>query len=363
MADVRITARALSKRLLVNAAWALALFALPVSAADTQGTSLLDQWSKAIKSVADGSFEAEETYSQETPWPKFPKKLVQVTRENCVRSADGRFALDARIWEHAVRDGSTTREGEDAIKRIVWDGQTLYNYFSRPHSSAGPFSFVRTDAPSASDQKQFVLFSCTHNMDGFFSGAVSVPEILRASVTKVVESHAALRNASCYVLTTKNEWGDWKIWIDSDHGFHCARGIISAGPGDLLPNGKKYPLASFIKGLPAQVSSQLTIDVTQFEKVDGIWWPTEATYKIVASFEDNSTATMTGVIKRSKIVAHPDLSKAFQLDVPNGTRVVTSDHDIIDHVWKDGKVVPKVDEAATKEIDRTIDQLRSRGQP
>jgi hypothetical protein len=112
-----------------------------------------------------------------------------------------------------------------------------------------------------------------------------------------------------------------------------------------------------MKGMPGVVSGSYAIEITRFEKVGEIWFPSEAKYEGEELYDDKSRSHTNGSVKRWNLNLHPDFSKAFELNVPNGTTVFTGEKQVIPLVWRDGKPVARVDEATTRDIDRA--KLRS----
>jgi len=179
----------------------------------------------------------------------------------------------------------------------------------------------------------------------------------------------------CYVLESKNEYGEKTLWLDPEDGFNPRRIVLRTRAENiygLTPLGAPpEPLDSrwLVREPRSQiVENVLTVDSVEIEEVDGV--PVIVGAQIVRErfFENGLSTTMRSIVKRTHIDLNPDFEAvgAFKMEVPDGTPVFYPSEPSSSAIrleWRDGKVVPTVDTAAIDAIEREIPNLAPESTP
>ncbi len=107
----------------------------------------------------------------------------------------------------------------------------------------------------------------------------------------------------CYVIEADTKRGKFRVWLDSEHGYHPAKIEVFVGLGDDIGD----PGTPRIITKEDRATRRYSMSNVRFEKVDGAWVPMEAdrsSHIVLGS--DNGFSSNRGHFKRLKIVLNPD---------------------------------------------------------
>jgi len=159
-----------------------------------------------------------------------------------------------------------------------------------------------------------------------------------------------LRGSLCYIIEADTRRGEFKVWLDSEHGYHPAKIEVFVGLGDDIGDPGKPRIITKADG----ITRQYTMSNVRFTKVDGVWTPMEAdSNSHVVLGSENGFSSGRGHFKRVKIVLNPDHdalgsfedpTKNLQLDpeLQDGTVLYTGNS--TKGTWNSGKAAAEADD-------------------
>ena len=179
-----------------------------------------------------------------------------------------------------------------------------------------------------------------------------IDEILRD--TKNIRVHKEMQKVGgtdCYVIEAGTNKGQYTLWIDPEHGYNLARAKLLIQEGDSLyettaKKGEKY---------------YTMLDNVKFKQVDGTWVPVEAEilYKWKIPGKYNYQGKIQFKVKEYQLNPDHDALGSFEPDdIQNGAKVRVLDRNQvvpITYYWKDGELIPNVDDAAIDQLQTTSD--------
>jgi len=204
--------------------------------------------------------------------------------------------------------------------------------------SANTFPYTRKEESRPGSPKGFSYLmghiASNQRFDTILRGADHI------SVRKETET---IRGSACYVIEADTKYGQYKVWLDPEHGYHSAKIQSKSEEGDYF---KKHRLSMGDGGTAY-------LDIVSFEKVDGVWVPMEVNgghHRFAGSPEYCFSKEDTH-FKRTQIILNPDHDKLGSFADPiledpnndpelvNGTRV-RIDRLPTRYIWQDGRAVP-----------------------
>lgn len=159
------------------------------------------------------------------------------------------------------------------------------------------------------------------------------------------------------MLKADTKYGQYKIWLDPEHGFHPAQVLHKGGEGDY--SGRHL----MAKGETAREY----LKNVRFEKVGDVWVPMEADSRSDLRGTQGIHSTEDFHYKRTKITLNPDHDKLGSFDDPlknpgqdpelkNGSRVMIENVPAI-YTWQDGELIPNVDKAFIDQLDKMAAEI------
>ena len=185
----------------------------------------------------------------------------------------------------------------------------------------------------------------TEALLGYFGNEIRLDERLKNADHISIRKESEMINGShCYIIDADTEYGQYTVWLDSEHGYHPARIKSEVTEGD------KFHSTNTIMYKGCSISQN--VDIVRFESVDGVWVPMEQHIRGCRNFvkRDGYFSESQAQIKRTEIVLNPDHdalgSFADPLKNPeqdpelrNGTPIKMEGG--LRGVWLNGKVVDK----------------------
>ena len=310
--------------------------ALPAALAQKKPTAfeLLDSYADTCERLASFTTDFETTINaqgvQEGEFRKVQKhKAIQI-------SSDGnRTKMVRRLWGDVnirVTDLPKTR----AVHTIhMWDGKHFYQYGTSTNPGEPPgLKFFPNGAGGETHTSLL-------NLDPMLFRSLDskrVDSVIRENYKEisVADRMEAIHGAKCYVITAVTTHGRIKLWIAPEHNYHIAQFSLNKKEGD-------YSFGTILK---KGVNVHGFMQVTRFEKIDGIWIPMESTSKGSLEAPTRTNKSKSHTI-RTRFLVNPDhdaLRSFLPDDIDNGTEVAFADSKgdkVIYYTWQDGKVVDK----------------------
>ena len=254
---------------------------------------------------------------------------------------DGR-RLDSLMSVDHIKDGRVTHRSES---RHVFTGE---HFLSRRQQTYGDYqTHVRASLYSA--QKVQQTLADYDQWGGVLLGHLPgdrrpVATILKeAANVSLGEEAEAVDGFVCRVIEGKTTHGNYKLWVDTQHGFRIRRASVDKGPEDLFlakPIARQAPKDSW-----TTQSVHMEISSVTLQRVGSKFIPTAESLTTTTVATDGTTRRSRTAIKRSDIDLNPDFDRlgAFVMDgIPEETRLDISDSAIrgYGYQWKGGRVTP-----------------------
>jgi hypothetical protein len=214
---------------------------------------------------------------------------------------------------------------EPCYESELWDGETYSRY-------------VRVGLPSGSlyidkDKNRQALKAL---LMGSHPGQMLIghyyPERIRidlrlreANAISVRDKTVDVCGSECYVIEARINKGEYRMWIDPEHGYNIAKIEIERGEGD----------AGSLKRFSFSLSD------VRFRKVQDIWLPVKGHVEDRFEYRDGHYCTDSYELEIKEVVLDPDhdaLGSFVPDDVPNGAKVFVMGVEG-EYTWQDGEVV------------------------
>jgi hypothetical protein len=146
-----------------------------------------------------------------------------------------------------------------------------------------------------------------------------------ANAISVRDKTVDVCGSDCYVIEARINRGEYRLWIDPEHGYNIAKIEIERGEGDA------GPLKRF----------SFSLSDVRFRKVQDIWLPVKGHVEDRFEYRSGHYCTDSYELEIKEIVLNPDhdVLGSFVLDdVPNGAKVSVMGVKG-KYRWQDGEVV------------------------
>jgi len=201
--------------------------------------------------------------------------------------------------------------------------------------------------------------------EGYILGddGVRLPDILRSSLTlEVGNDRPEIDGHVTYVLESQGKNGKIKLWLDPNSGFHPRRIEVKKSGKDLLNGLPVSSTRSWANIVPNKQLERYSVVIDSFkiEDINDVFVMTGANTIETKTYTDGYKVRVSYDFIRSKINLNPDFDalRAFEIKVPDGTRVYVTEYPGIRYVCQNGQIVPNVDKPSFEEIDKMIKELK-----
>lgn len=304
-------------------------------------SSLLDQYTRALDSTSSFIHDFECTSKSSY---KLQQNSFQGTKysRGQVRNEGQRLYTTEYSWGDYNNRLRNLPENEPYYDCSVVNDEMFYQ--NTKHIN-------RTDGSAARvPRREGVETSLSRNsgigpMLAYIGNDKRLDEILRnAEHISLREKTETINGSQCFVIEANTQYGQFKVWLDSDHGYHPAQVMHKTEAGHYYYDHQN------VKG----DLSKTYVRNVRFEQIEGVWVPVEAETgsNVIAANEDFVKENCH--YKRINIILNPDHEKlgsfadpinenpANDPELQNGT-LVRMNHLPITYIWKDGKLIPKID--------------------
>jgi hypothetical protein len=226
-------------------------------------------------------------------------------------------------------------------------------------------SDVRSSQIAADLKGVYLSLSTDESFGAFMNGRCwcnydkNIGELLRGPAASVVGTEN-IDNVGCYIVSAMTPYGVIRAWIAPERDYNCLQFTIQKTPKDIYADAALGNLR--IDGKKV-LSSLNVMDHVQLEFISGRWIVISGQYRTVMSLDDGTKATRLTVSQRSDVNPKPDfiaMGAFVPKDLPNGTRVyeggISGSSPLI-FEWRDGQVVPRIDQVAVSQIQQTAGQF------
>ncbi len=219
--------------------------------------------------------------------------------------------------------------------------------------------------------KERVAFKSTYDSAGgpmflslsSISSEKSLCDLL--SSADVALSNEVLEGKACAVVAGETPFGNIKMWLSAEEGYAPLKYEVKKVPGKHLSSDGKTmfspaPLKEDGDFFPT-THTLFTVDNIVLEKIGTYYVPVKGELLVRPEFEKGKDGgEQRTVIELSNIELEPDFEAmgAFKLEgVPDGTNVQIFEEDnrvSTDFVYRDGQVVPRINQKALAAIEDTV---------
>ena len=175
-------------------------------------------------------------------------------------------------------------------------------------------------------------------LDGKLPGNCCKPvaELLAGGDLNLRGEREEIGGEACYVLEADTDHGMVTAWLAPDKGCIALKCVIDKRPGDMagstrLPVGEQF----------ASLGWRTEARATRIERIGGVFVPVEGELQYSAFPGSGGHPDRQCTVTRDHVDLSPGFEAlgAFELDVPDGTRVRRGDRMGECFVWREGEVV------------------------
>ena len=331
-------------------------------------SELLDRYGANLKVIEKHHIKSEEISEYTNSLEPEKNRLSRIEYES-IQNGQLR-ELTTKTFVIKMNDEGTVVSSENSkIDAVIWDGQEWSQVGNIPSLTPAAF-FSKTDEKKAKYTSSLAYGGAC--LDGIFWGDMEpIDSILKKSSNiEILPDMEKVNGFDCYVIEALTRHGEYKVWIDPEHGYNIAKAETHKTNNDILYNGvTKHKFADMTPGRGfkgkrpgSREAVHFYIDNVNFREVNGVWLPMEATYRYILDYDDRK-ATYKKHHKRTYVNLKPDFEaiKAFVPKIPEGSTVILDWSPGIRYTWQNGKLVTDVDEGVLKVIVNEI-RLDAAGQ-
>ena len=318
----------------------------PADAKHPTVAQLLDKYTQALDSTSSfiGAYKLVGDHRSNSAWSK---KSGTISYRGRVRHDNQRFYYQKYMWGYITPTFPDMSEDMPMYNCSIINGREKWAYYHNKNLevkipgkiSLGPYS------------KEYVPITMTPGISyltGYINSDQRLDTVLRKADRIIVrQTTEKVGGSDCFVLEADTKHGQYKLWLDPEHGFHPAKMRQSAKEGNYRHHKK----------MTEGMTLKAYLDSVRFEKIDGIWVPMEADagHDIRGIDKDFKLTKFDYHYKRTVFILNPDHDKLGSFADPifekptndpeltNGTRVriSLSPNSRSQYTWQDGKLIDK----------------------
>ncbi len=284
------------------------------------------------------------------------------------------YSRNNRLWRidaRSVREetgADRNRHPIESIVQFIFDQSKVYQYQFAPWSGKG--KIVVSDAAALDQviQSQWLAFLYGH-VEG---DDRTIFEVVRSEPTELTLRKEREKQGTydCVVLTAVNNHGVFTIWVAPELDWNIVRFRQEMKGKNAWRDGRLSDVAKIPEPLreklpphvllPRQALSWEVV-VESYRKVDGGWMPDRAKYTHITDHGDGRLATGKAEIVMTAIDLDPVFAdEHFRPGFPDDTPAIDRSVPQIAYVWRQGELVPVVDQQTIRQIDRDVEKERDR---
>jgi hypothetical protein len=282
-------------------------------------------------------------------------------RKTELRSDGSNFYTLTKKWGNNPGKAPRTEEQASYVFTL-WDGDARYQYMYAPGSRRENGYLILKDKKQVTAPPiRSVNLSDGGAVRGFFYGGTGDDrmdsELRKARRISVQPRMENVGDSQCYVINARAKGCEYTIWIDPEHDYNIARAVVkrpwwSAHPPEhYRGRNRKDRVAG---------SSETLVENVRFKQIDGIWVPVECDYSLNTKSMRGGYVSSRYHYKVTEYQLNPDheaLGSFKPNFVRNGALVRAYGVEGISYTWRDGELIPNVDEAALDQLDKMTEEI------
>ncbi len=324
-------------------------------------SELLDKYTRALDSTQSfiSTWESSDVSSYLIPsWGMQATDVKQYARGENRTDNKGRKYCKSYSWGYCSASYPNLSEDDPQYVMDVIGSDFTYRHDRKigdnPFDYKGRIDYRKegTKGWDTPDRKHWGYFDngdTNSALLGYFYTRARLDRILRDKKRVYVHPKPEAINGSlCYVLEADTRYGEFKLWLDSEHGYHPARIRATVTIGhDIGDPGSPHIITK-----AEAITRKFIVDNVCFENIHDVWVPMEAdrTTNIILGSENGFSRSKVH-FKRTKIMLDPDHHALGSFKDPienptvdpelrNGTEIRLNLGDGINRMWQNGKPVP-----------------------
>ena len=288
---------------------------------------LLDRYAANQDKLKSFIVKTEERFTTKWSHASGPNFTLWITE---LRTDGDRIYLKMRMWDDLDADDAPTPADGDQQYVEIWNGKLYIKHYDVPTENPKEYlKRVRVSTAERHKRSTYFTYTGVPFLGIRYGGYERIDSVLRqADYAAVRDKLEHVGSAPCYVIDAKAKSGDYTVWIDPKHGYNIAKADIQVGPNNFF--GRRT--------FGDQDSESLSIRVTRFEKINGVWIPMEADLYNTSSRKVRSSVRNTIHHTITQIILNPDheAMDSFTPEIENSTEI----RDLDSHsryTWQEGK--------------------------
>lgn len=313
-------------------------------------------------------------------------KIIYGYRDSSYIDDSDRLEMIMSTWFDVASDDTIEqlKEYNNPFQRktFVWDRELFYDY-GEDTDQSGKIVFTRVYVTDEKEQAikdaakaRMIAFEDGPLLGYMKSDTCHFIDILKSSDDlRLIDSGNEIDDIKCEVLLAKTESGVYKVWFAPGYDYNVLRLELTKSIGD---KAYGYIVGQEARSLSSQILNELTKDNSlasiqkqeckfilsdvKLQEINGTWLPIEGKYYVKQTYQDGEYNESWYETKRVAIDLEPDLEalNAFKPKINNGVQVLYKGKpNIIDYVWRDGEIVPDIDDVLIDGLDIKIDNVES----
>jgi hypothetical protein len=312
---------------------------------------LLDRYAANLKVIEMHHIKSEEICKHTDSLESDKNRLLRLEYES-IQNGQLRELTRKKSIVKMNNEGSVISSKNSQIDTVIWDGQEWSEVSEFPSlPSLTPVAvFAKTDNDKVKYTSSFAYSGAW--MDGIFWGDLEpLDSILKKSSNlNILPDMDKVNDFDCYVLEAVTPHGEYKVWIDPEHGYNIAKAETHKLNDDIYFGGVAYqefgempPGRSYRGKRPGRREAvHFYVDDVRFGEVNGVWLPMEATFRNISDYDDRKSSDNRHH-KRTYVDLKTDFEAidAFIPEIPEGSDVFLDWKPDARYTWKNGKLITK----------------------
>jgi len=311
---------------------------------------LLDKYSQNQEAMRSFILKAEITSENKS---RFSNKELKHLSDDSQQKAISEVRYDGKRVKHICRILSDTvkKSSKESTRYLsnLFDGNEVWQYAKIGGPSENPTHrlIIKKQGRSQESQKRDPYFGFNSFLLGRLEGDYERVDsiLLDADKISVGDKTETVGDLQCYVVEADSDNGEYKIWIDPEHGYNIARVIVRKKNGDNFYNRRVSKGESVL----------VTVDNVKFRQIDDVWLPVEAKLMINNKLPNGDFWKTKVHHKLTDIKLNPDHEKLAYFgsdEIQNGTIVYVDTEKTMTYTWQDGELIPNTDAVIVYEVEK-----------
>lgn len=282
--------------------------------------------------------------------PKFVQKRLNIRRQGDLYESKGYSWL-------ADEQGRIDMTSEN-VQYDLCNGQFFLSYYAHgPRPRA-----VVVNRSWRQRLQEMVDYPPLGPLSGRFGGTKhqGLAQVLAKAQDLRLGEGAIVNGIECHALEATSQYGKMTVWLAPGKGYNCVRCIWKSAGQDLvddIPYEQRWPELKG-KGTTTIFECKEFLQVTD-AKGTSFFVPSCASLEM--RVEPRSPGLDAVDFVEHYLVTNVDLKPdfaslgAFRADVPDGTHVIVVEEPGLRYIWRNGKVVPDLENWSVDQIDAVVD--------